>query len=135
VSISKFCTGEPEAATLDLPGKGPVARVHATLTFRPTESLHDAAADVERDAFGFEIVPLQRDSYRAHKDVLHKYGNDDRLRIEELLETGLFVNHQQVRLLVVFSRSTRKAAFKCNFDGLRCPQASHAVTNRTGSAP
>lgn len=106
MSISKFCTGEPEAATLDLPGKGPVARVHATLTFRPTECSSDAAADVERDAFGFEIAPLQRDGYRAHKDVLHTYGNDDRLRVEELLETGLFVNRQQVRPLLVSSGST-----------------------------
>jgi hypothetical protein len=96
VGISKFCTGEPETVTLDLPGKGPVAKVYATLTFRPTEALHDSAADIERDAFGFEIVPLQRDTYRAHKDVLHKLSKDDTMRIEELLETGLHINRQQV---------------------------------------
>lgn len=96
VSISKYCTGEPETVTLELPGKGPISKVHATFTFRPTEGLHDSASDIERDAFGFEIAPLQRETYRAHKDVLQKIGKDDRHRIDELLETGLHMNHQQV---------------------------------------
>jgi hypothetical protein len=132
VSISKFCTGEPEAATLDLPGKGPVARVHATLTFRPTECSSDAAADVERDAFGFEIVPLQRDGYRAHKDVLHKYGNDDRLRIEELLETGLFVNRQQVRSRLVSSGSTTAQSRIEMQPSMVCVARSHLTPPLTG---
>ena len=82
--------------TLELPGKGPISKVHATFTFRPTEGLHDSASGIERDAFGFEIAPLQRETYRAHKDVLQKIGKDDRHRIDELLETGLHMNHQQV---------------------------------------
>lgn len=133
MSISKFCTGEPEDVTLDLPGKGPVAKVHATLTFRPTEALNDSASDIERDAFGFEIVPLQRDSYRAHKDVLQRCGNDDRLRIEELLETGLFVNHQQVFSPVVPSGTTCGIVFKRYFDELCSLQTAHAISNRTGN--
>lgn len=82
--------------TWELPGKGPVAKVYATFTFRPTEGLSDAASDIERDSFGFEIAQLQRDTYRVHKDVLRKISKDDRQRIEELLETGLLVDRQQV---------------------------------------
>ena len=36
--------------------------------------------------------------YRTHKDVLRKIGKDDRQRIEELLETGLLVDRQQVQI-------------------------------------
>jgi hypothetical protein len=97
VSISKLCTGETESVTWDLPGKGPVAQVHATFTFRPTEALNDAALDIERDSFGFEIPQLQRETYLAHRDALQRIGKDDRQRIEELLETGLLVERQQVR--------------------------------------
>ncbi len=104
VSISKYCTGEPEKVTWELPGKGPVAKVHATFTFRPTEGLHDSASNIERDSFGFEIAPLQRDTYRAHKDVLLKIGKDDRQRIDELLETGLHINHLQVCLMILLCR-------------------------------
>ncbi len=96
VGISKLCTGEPESVAWELPGKGPVAKVYATFTFRPTEGLSDAASDIERDSFGFEIAQLQRDTYRVHKDVLRKISKDDRQRIEELLETGLLVDRQQV---------------------------------------
>lgn len=85
--------------TLELPGKGPVAKVHATFTFRPTEGLNDTASGLERDAFGFEIAPLQRETYKAHKDILHKVGKDDRDRITDLLETGLHINRQQVSIL------------------------------------
>ena len=84
---------------MELPGKGPVAKVHATVTFRPTEGLNDTASGLERDAFGFEIAPLQRETYKAHKDILHKVGKDDRDRITDLLETGLHINRQQVSIL------------------------------------
>jgi hypothetical protein len=100
VNISKFCTGEPESVTLELPGKGPVGKVHATFTFRPTEGLHDAASDIQRDAFGFEIPPLQRETYQAHKEILQKMDKDDVEKITELLETGMRANRQQVLLFL-----------------------------------
>jgi hypothetical protein len=102
VSISKYCTGEPQVVTLELPGKGPVAKVHATFTFRPTEGLHDTASGIERDAFGFEIVALQRETYKAHKDILLKVGKDELDRITDLLETGLHINRQQVSITPLF---------------------------------
>ena len=116
---------------LELPGKGPVAKVHLTFTFRPTEGLHDSASNIERDAFGFEIAPLQRDTYRAHKDVLQKIGKDDRERIDALLETGLHMNHQQVCSLRLFCRYFPIRNIFVSSEHyvlcLRCVHHSHAI--------
>ncbi len=124
---------------LELPGKGPVAQVHLTFTFRPTEGLHDSASNIERDAFGFEIAPLQRDTYRAHKDVLQKIGKDDRERIDALLETGLHMNHQQVCSLRLFCRYFPIRNLFVSSEHyvlcLRCVHHSHAICYRNGSVP
>jgi hypothetical protein len=118
--------------TWELPGKGPVAKVYATFTFRPTEGLSDAASDIERDSFGFEIAQLQRDTYRVHKDVLRKISKDDRQRIEELLETGLLVDRQQV----CHTPAMRIAKSPCLVVRVcLCPAPDLALCNRSGSAP
>jgi hypothetical protein len=133
VSISKLCTGEPEPVTWELPGKGPVAKVFATFTFRPTEGLDDAASDIERDSFGFEIAQLQRETYRAHKDLLRKISPDDKQRIEGLLETGLLVDRQQVQLVSTAWR--REVAVKCSIAcySLLCASPCNDMRNRNGS--